>query len=61
MKHNNISIFIPHTGCPHMCSFCNQHTISGTQKAPSPEEVKRICELAKISIDVVKIEVSKAI
>lgn len=46
MKHNNISIFIPHTGCPHMCSFCNQHTISGTQKAPSPEEVKRICEQA---------------
>lgn len=46
MKHNNISIFIPHTGCPHMCSFCNQRTISGTQKAPSPDEVRKICEKA---------------
>lgn len=46
MKHNNISIFVPHIGCPHMCSFCNQHTISGTQKAPSPEEVKKVCEQA---------------
>ena len=27
MKHANISIFVPHIGCPHMCSFCNQHTI----------------------------------
>lgn len=46
MKHSNISIFIPHTGCPNMCSFCNQHTISGTQKPPSGEEVKKVCEKA---------------
>ncbi len=26
-----IPIFIPHWGCPHQCSFCNQKTISGTQ------------------------------
>ena len=46
MKHSNISIFIPHIGCPNMCSFCNQRTISGTQKAPSGDEVKAICRKA---------------
>jgi len=29
-----------------MCSFCNQHTISGAQKAPSADEVRSICEKA---------------
>lgn len=30
MKHINIPVFIPHLGCPNMCVFCNQRTISGT-------------------------------
>ncbi len=30
-RHLNIPIFIPHLGCPHLCVFCNQRTISGTQ------------------------------
>ncbi len=46
MKHSNISIFIPHIGCPNMCSFCNQHTISGAQHAPSADEVRSICRKA---------------
>lgn len=46
MKHSNISIFVPHIGCPNMCSFCNQHIISGTQTAPTGEDVRRICEKA---------------
>ncbi len=46
MKHSNISIFIPHIGCPHMCSFCDQRTISGSQHAPSGEEVREICSKA---------------
>jgi histone acetyltransferase (RNA polymerase elongator complex component) len=25
-----IPIFLPHQGCPHQCSFCNQNKISGT-------------------------------
>lgn len=29
-----------------MCSFCNQHTISGAQHAPSGEEVRNICREA---------------
>ena len=28
-KHKNIPIFIPHMGCPNMCVFCNQRSISG--------------------------------
>lgn len=41
MKHSNISIFIPNLGCPNMCSFCNQRTISHTAAAPSADEVKQ--------------------
>lgn len=30
-RHINIPVFIPHLGCPCMCVFCNQRTISGRQ------------------------------
>ncbi len=46
MKHANISVFIPHIGCPHRCSFCDQRTISGTQHAPSADDVRAVCEKA---------------
>ena len=46
MKHNNIAIFIPHIGCPHLCSFCNQVSISGEKNIPHGEDVRRICSLA---------------
>ncbi|WP_124101208.1 radical SAM protein [Ruminococcus sp. Marseille-P6503] len=46
MPHSNISIFIPHVGCPHMCAFCNQRTISGEQDIPRAEDVIRICSQA---------------
>lgn len=42
MKQTNISIFIPHIGCPHRCSFCDQRSISGTAKAPRGEDVSRL-------------------
>lgn len=32
MRHINIALFVVHKGCPHMCSFCNQRSISGSQK-----------------------------
>jgi len=38
-KHANISIFVPHVGCPNMCSFCNQRHITGTYKAPRTNDV----------------------
>lgn len=46
MKHSNISIFIPHMGCPHFCSFCDQRNISGEKRTPRGEDVKRICSSA---------------
>ncbi len=29
-----IPVFIPHEGCPHQCSFCNQRRISGQDRGP---------------------------
>jgi histone acetyltransferase (RNA polymerase elongator complex component) len=29
-----VPVFIPHTGCPHRCLFCDQHTIAGRQPPP---------------------------
>ncbi len=39
LKHSNISIFVPHIGCPNKCSFCNQRYITGTFKAPTVRDV----------------------
>lgn len=50
MKHSNISIFIPHVGCPHQCSFCDQRTISGAQHLPDGNEVREICSQALAEI-----------
>jgi histone acetyltransferase (RNA polymerase elongator complex component) len=45
-KKGNISIFVPHNGCPQQCSFCNQKTITGQQKQPTPDDVKSAVEQA---------------
>ena len=50
MAHSNISIFVPHVGCPHMCAFCNQRTITGVQEIPHAEDVKRACTQAMAEI-----------
>lgn len=39
VKHANISIFVPHIGCPNMCSFCNQRYITGKSLPPSTKDV----------------------
>ncbi|WP_066459657.1 elongator complex protein 3 [Anaerotruncus rubiinfantis] len=44
MKHANLSIFVPHAGCPHRCSFCNQKSISGAADCPSGGDVIALCE-----------------
>lgn len=46
MKKGNISVFVPHIGCPQQCSFCNQKTITGKEHAPTPEEVTAAVNLA---------------
>lgn len=47
MKKYNVSIFVPHAGCPNNCSFCNQKTISGKSVPPTEEDVVSACEIAK--------------
>ncbi len=42
----NIAIFVPHAGCPHRCSFCDQRKISASQGIPCPEQVQQICQNA---------------
>ncbi len=47
MKQGAVAIFIPHLGCPCLCSFCNQRVISGEQSAPTASEVRKTLEDAK--------------
>ncbi len=46
MKKGNISIFVPHLGCPNQCSFCNQKTITGKEKQPTTQDVIDATETA---------------
>lgn len=41
LRHANVAIFVPHLGCPHDCSFCNQREIAGKETPPSPDEVRK--------------------
>lgn len=50
MKHANVAIFVPHNGCPHQCSFCNQRSIIGQAVQPKPEEVHRAVQTAIASL-----------
>ncbi|MBC5580370.1 radical SAM protein [Anaerofilum sp. BX8] len=42
-RHRNLPFFIPHAGCPHRCSFCDQNSISGAAAGPSPAQVAESC------------------
>ncbi len=46
MKHINVALFVPHEGCPHMCSFCNQKTISGSAKKLKKEDIDEAVKIA---------------
>ncbi len=46
MSHSNISIFVPHKGCPNDCSFCNQRTISGQTVIATPIDVENAVKTA---------------
>lgn len=46
MRHANISIFVPHKGCPNNCSFCNQKAISGQEKPATKDDVLRAVNIA---------------
>ena len=46
MRHINVGLFVPHNGCPHQCSFCNQKAISGHREQVMPADVDRAAEIA---------------
>ncbi len=48
-KHANISIFVPHMGCPNMCSFCNQRYITKTAEIPNEQTIVGAVNIAKNS------------
>jgi histone acetyltransferase (RNA polymerase elongator complex component) len=40
-----IPIFIPHSGCPHQCAFCNQAIITSQKRClPSSQEIDKIID-----------------
>lgn len=45
-KRASVAVFVPHIGCPHRCSFCDQRAITGTQKIPHADDVKAAVERA---------------
>lgn len=45
-KRASVAIFVPHVGCPHQCSFCDQRTISGSTVIPHSADVTAACERA---------------
>lgn len=49
LNHANISIFVTHIGCPHLCSFCNQVHITGNAVLPDEETVDNAVSVAKNS------------
>ncbi|MBR2868229.1 MAG: radical SAM protein [Clostridia bacterium] len=50
MKHINVALFVVHKGCPHMCSFCNQRSISGSRNEITPDEVHSAARTAVASL-----------
>ena len=50
-KFKIIPIFVPHKGCPHQCSFCNQKHITGQLEEMTPQKAKEIIELYLSTID----------
>lgn len=42
----NVALFVPHAGCPHQCSFCNQRAITGRAGLPSDADIQAAAETA---------------
>lgn len=53
-KFKIIPIFVPHKGCPHQCSFCNQKHITGQLEEMTPQKASEIIEMYLSTIDTEK-------
>jgi histone acetyltransferase (RNA polymerase elongator complex component) len=45
MKQYIIPVFIPYSGCPHRCIFCNQKKIAGDSEGVSIENIRKTVDL----------------
>lgn len=46
----NVALFVPHAGCPHQCSFCNQRAITSHAGPPGDHEIREAAETALRSL-----------
>ena len=46
MKHINVALFTVHEGCPNMCTFCDQRSISGSVKKITADDVHKAAKTA---------------
>ena len=46
MRHINVGLFVPHNGCPHQCTFCNQRAISGQSRQVTPADIDEAVRVA---------------
>ena len=58
MSRGNVAVFVPHNGCPHQCSFCDQRRITGRQSQPSAKEVWQLAKEAAEKQDVSQCELA---
>jgi histone acetyltransferase (RNA polymerase elongator complex component) len=49
-RRTNAAIFIPHLGCPHKCSFCDQNKTTRVMNSVSANDVREILENYVISL-----------
>ncbi len=58
-KQITIPVFIPHSGCPHACVFCNQWRVTGLTEKVTPEDlhatIKKYLSLIPESVEKVEI------
>ena len=56
----NVALFVPHSGCPHQCSFCNQRAITGHAGLPTETEIRTAAETALRTLgkDAVRAEIA---
>jgi len=59
-KRITIPVFIPHSGCPHCCVFCNQWRVTGVSEKITAETVHKIIAeyLSSLPETVIKIEIA---